>query len=59
MPKYIFWQKKEVCAKNIYEAFEKEKKIPYKFDSISEKEDESERELQPLIGFQIRTSDEE
>ena len=58
MPKYIFWQKKEVIAKNIYDAFKKEKKVPYNFHSLEEKENESERELTPLIGFQVESEEE-
>lgn len=55
MPQYIFWQKKIVKARNLNQALRIEKKIKYKFDSVAEANDPSERELQPCIGFQVAT----
>jgi len=50
-PKYIFWQKKEIKAKDLNEAIKVEKKFKYKFDSVAEQEDKSENDLTPCIGF--------
>lgn len=57
MPEYIFWQKKTVKARDLNHALKVEKKFQYKFDSVVEREDASERELQPCIGFQVATED--
>jgi len=53
MAKFVFWQRKEVIAKNISEAIKKENKAKYKFHSIDTAEDESENELTSCIGFTI------
>lgn len=55
MPKYIVWYKKEIKATDLNSAIRAERKAPIMFHSIVEEEDRSERELQPLIGFQVAT----
>ena len=60
MPTYKFWYKKEIKARSLDEAMRMEKQSKIQFDSVQEHDDQSERELTPLIGFSIPTeSDEE
>lgn len=59
MPKYILWYKKEIVAQDLSKALRNEKKARLKFHSIVEEEEPQQRQLESLIGFQVKNEYEE
>lgn len=52
MPKFIFWYKKEVMAKDLAQAVRKEPKVSIKLNEVVQ-DDKGEKELASCIGFTV------